>query len=74
MKKEGDYGTNHDGSKSKEYCHFCFKSGGFTDEGITMEQKINKWVELGVSQLCMTEKQARDMANGIIPHLKRWKK
>jgi len=40
--KNEDFGTNTDGSKSKEYCHFCYKDGKFLDEGITMEQKIGK--------------------------------
>ena len=42
MKRNEDFGTNGDGSKNKEYCQFCFKEGKFTDEAITMEQKISK--------------------------------
>jgi hypothetical protein len=74
LKKEEDFGTNEDNSKNKEYCQFCFKGGKFSDEGISMEQKIDNLVEIGKSKLGMTEEQARDMANGIIPNLKRWKK
>ena len=74
LKKDDDLGTNADGGKNNEYCHFCFQDGKFIDEGITMEQKIDKLVDIGKSGLGMTEEQARDMANGIIPNLKRWKK
>ncbi len=74
LQREGDFGTHADGRKSQEFCHFCFEDGKFTDEGITMEQKIEKLVELAVSQMNMPEDKAREMAEGIIPTLKRWKK
>jgi hypothetical protein len=74
LQKNEDFGTNGDGSKNKEYCHFCFQNGNFTDAGITMEQKIEKLVRLSVSQLNLPEGQARKMANEIIPILKRWRK
>lgn len=74
MQKDGDFGTNGDGSKNEEYCHFCFKDGKFTDQEITMEQKIEKIVKIAVSQMNMSEARAREMANNIIPKLKRWRK
>ena len=40
LQKGEDFGMNTDGTKSGEYCHFCFKDGKVTDEGITMEQKM----------------------------------
>jgi len=73
MKKEQDLGTEEDGSLSEEYCRFCYDNGKFTDEGITIEEKIEKLVELGVNQLGMTEEQARTLAETTLPHLKRWK-
>ena len=74
MQKTEDFGTNVDGTKNGEYCHFCFKDGGFTDEGITMEQKIDKLVNIAVSQMNMPEAKARAQATEIIPTLKRWRK
>ena len=74
LKKTEDFGTNLDDSRNNEYCNFCLKDGRFTDEGITMNQKIEKLAGIGQAKLGMTEEQARDMANGIIPRLKRWKK
>lgn len=73
MQKNEDFGTNTDGSKDKEYCHYCYLDGKFTDEGITMEEKINKNIELA-KKMGMPEEKAREMANNIIPKLKRWKK
>lgn len=73
MQKDEDFGTNTDGTKSGEYCHFCFKDGGFTDEGITMEQKIDKLVEIAASQMQIPKEKARAMAEEIIPKLARWR-
>ena len=73
MQKDEDFGTDADGTKNGEYCHFCFKDGGFTDEGITMEQKIDRLVEIAVSQMQIPKEKARAMAEDIIPKLARWR-
>jgi len=73
MTKAADFGTNADGSKNKEYCKFCYEKGKFTDEGITIEEKIAKNVEIA-TKMGWPEDKAREMANNIIPKLKRWKK
>ena len=74
MQKDGDFGTNLDNTRNKEYCTFCFNAGKFTDEGITVEQKIEKIVKIATSHLNVPITTARTMANSIIPQLKRWKK
>jgi len=71
MQKNEDLGTNTDGSKNEEYCHFCYKEGRFTEEGITREEKIKKNIEIA-TKMGMAEEEAREMANNIIPKLKRW--
>jgi Putative zinc ribbon domain len=73
LQKPEDYGTNADGSKSKEYCFHCFQGGKFLDEGITLQGKIDKNVQFG-KMMGMPEEQARQMASTILPKLKRWKK
>jgi hypothetical protein len=70
---EKDFGLNKDETKSKEYCHFCFKNGKFTDEGIKMEEKIRKNIEIA-QKMGMTEEKAKSLAENTIPKLKRWKK
>lgn len=71
MKRNEDFGTNRDGSKNKEYCKFCFKEGQFTDEGITMAQKIEKNIMIA-KRMGIPEDQAKQMAEKVIPTLKRW--
>jgi hypothetical protein len=73
IQKEQDFGTNSSGSKNGEYCNFCFKNGKFVDEGITMEQKIKKNIEIA-KKMGIPEEKAKEMANNIIPKLKRWQR
>ena len=73
MQKDDDFGTNSDGTKNGEFCHFCYKNGSFIDEGITMEQKIEKLVDIAVAKMKIPKEQARAQATQIIPTLKRWR-
>jgi hypothetical protein len=66
-----DFGTNANGIKNKEYCHFCFKSGKFIDVDITMEEKIKKNIEIA-KKMGMPEEKAKSLAENTIPKLKRW--
>ena len=74
MQRDEDFGTNADGQKNCEYCCFCYKDGGFTDEGVSMEQKMEKIVRIAVSSMRVPEAKARAQAKSIIPTLKRWRK
>jgi hypothetical protein len=74
MKIERDFGTEKDGALSQDYCNFCYQRGRFSDEGITLQEKIDKLTKIGVSTLGMTDKQARTLAETQLPNLKRWKK
>jgi hypothetical protein len=73
LQKKEDCGTNASGSRSEEYCFHCFQNGKFLDEGITLEEKIDKNVKFAV-QMGMSEHEARKMASSVLPKLKRWKK
>lgn len=74
MKDDRDFGTDENGNKVKDYCHFCYQGGHFTDEGITMGEKIEKLVSIAQDKMNMEEKEARAMASKVIPGLKRWQK
>lgn len=72
MHLEEDFGSNGDGSTNFDYCQFCFKNGYFTIPDLTMEQQIERLVDIGVSTLNMPEDKAREMAENTLPGLKRW--
>jgi radical SAM superfamily enzyme len=73
MQKDDDFGSNSDGTKNKDYCHFCYENGKFLDEGITMQEKINKNIAIAI-KMGIPEDKARTMAENTIPKLKRWMK
>ena len=73
LRKNEDSGTNADGSRSEEYCFHCFTDGKFLDEGITLQEKIEKNVKFGI-QMGMSEEMARHMCENMLPQLKRWQK
>ena len=73
MEKSEMFGTHEDGSKSDEYCTFCFQKGTFTEPDISMQEMIDKCVAIMDQQKIMPEDQARDLMTKTIPSLKRWK-
>ena len=69
-------GTNADGSKSEEYCIYCFKDGAFTG-GFTMEEMIDfcsQFVEQynKDSGQNLTQDEYKAMLRQYYPNLKRW--
>lgn len=65
-------GTDADKTISGKYCSFCYQNGKFVDEGISLQQKIEKNIKIAVS-MNMPQKQARAMAESVLPKLERWK-
>ncbi|GMQ61742.1 zinc ribbon domain-containing protein [Vallitalea maricola] len=66
------YGTNFDGSKSEDYCKYCFANGEFTED-CTMEQMIESCVPHMVgANKNMSQEEARKIMKEFFPTLKRW--
>jgi len=70
-------GTNANGSKSEDYCTFCYKNGAFTrnismDEMIEINLKyLDQWNKNSGQNL--TTEEARKQLKTFMPNLKRWK-
>ncbi|AIZ56396.1 putative zinc ribbon domain protein [Candidatus Methanoplasma termitum] len=70
-------GTNKDGSRSDDYCFYCFADGAFTRK-MTLEEMIqsnirflDEWIRsTGIE---MTEEEAIEQLREYLPTLKRWK-
>ena len=73
LEKSEDSGTNSDGSRNIGYCCFCFKNGDFKNPDLTMEQMIDKLIRLS-DKMGISQAQARELAQSVIPKLKRWQK
>lgn len=78
LEKDSDKGTENDGSKSKEYCTFCYQQGKFAQD-VTMEemvelnlQDLDEWNK--AAGLRLTKQEAREQLMEFLPRLKRWKK
>lgn len=68
------YGTEKNGTKSKDFCAYCYENGKFTFSG-SMREMIEVCVPHTASaNNAMTPEQARDMMLEWFPTLKRWKK
>ncbi len=65
------FGTESGGRPSADYCCFCRQKGAFTAD-LTRSEMIEKLVGFA-PKMGMTEAEARQMANDIIPRLKRWR-
>lgn len=66
------YGTEADGSKSGDYCSYCYEGGKFTYQG-----DMNGMIDICVPPMvehnpAMSEDQAREMMKQFFPSLKRW--
>lgn len=75
MASKEQFGTNADGSKTDEYCTYCFIDGAFADwcKDMTLDEAIEdniKYViEAGEAK---TEEEAREILRHAMPKLKRW--
>jgi AraC family transcriptional regulator len=38
LENPSQFGTDANGVRVNDYCHYCFKNGKFTDQHITMKQ------------------------------------
>ena len=77
LEKDSDKGTESDGSKSAEYCAFCYQHGKFVQD-ISMEEMV----ELNLQDLAewnksvglhLTKQEAKMQLMEFLPTLKRWK-
>lgn len=74
MPKPEDYGSNHDSTKSHDYCRYCFQHGKFIQANMTMDQMINVSAQHLAKKERMPAEQAHRLAASFIPQLKRWQK
>lgn len=69
---DGFFGTEKNGSPTNEYCKFCYQEGIFVQPNLTVGAMIQMSIDNMVSELEMPEEKARQLAQEIIPKLKRW--
>ena len=67
------YGTESNGSKSADYCKFCYDNGVFTNPNLTLEEQIESVAALMVKDFGFSPEDAMEQCKEGIPTLKRWK-
>ena len=69
--KEADYGAESDGTKSEEYCTWCYPDGAFTGE-----ESLDAFIEHAAPYMAEGVGVSRDEAISylavVLPTLKRW--
>ncbi len=73
LKQFTDFGTYSDGSINTDYCYHCYQDGAFTDQNISLEEKIAKNIAVA-QRLGISRAEAKKQAHVILPSLKRWRK
>jgi hypothetical protein len=67
------YGTELNGSKSGDYCKYCYENGAFTSPNCTLEEMIEKTAADMVKNYGFSAEEAKKQCNEALPTLKRWK-
>jgi hypothetical protein len=66
------FGTKLDGSKTQEYCTYCYQNGSFTAPDISLKEMLEKSTNILIEKRGMSAMQAKMLTNMFIPKLKRW--
>lgn len=72
MPEAGLLGSELNGTKSGEYCIYCYEGGEFKQPDITLEEMTDQCTGFMVAE-GMDEEAARTLLAGSLPALKRWK-
>lgn len=67
------YGLEANGSKSADWCKFCYENGAFTQPDLTLAEQIAQCTELMVNEFGFERADALLQCQEGLPTLKRWK-
>ena len=67
-----NYGTEADGSRTEEYCQFCYKDGSFANPHQTVDEMVRSSTAFMTSEFGMPYEQASQISNDVIRQLRRW--
>ena len=67
------HGTEADGSKSADFCKYCYDHGDFTAKGMTMDEFIEATAPMEAKALGVSLDEAVSLMATLLPRLKRWR-
>lgn len=65
-------GTEKNGSKSNEYCKYCYRDGAFTNPNMTLKEMTS--FVINQMEKINADSKIIDMTISSLPNLKRWSK
>ncbi len=71
--RNGNNGSDKDGSPSSSYCSLCYENGAFKDPNMTLEQMGEVYVK-ALQTMHVPKFLGRLMARAQLPKLQRWRK
>ena len=71
LQRPEDFGTNKDGSRNQEYCHYCFQNGAFVNPGSSMQEVID--ISAAAMRKMNMPEALIEQTKQYIPTLKRWR-
>lgn len=71
MQRPEDFGTNADGTRNTEYCHYCFQNGAFVNPNASVQDVVDLSVA-AMKRMHMPDSLI-DQTRQYIPTLKRWR-
>lgn len=74
LEKASDFGTEKDGSASKEYCHFCYQNGEWVNPEMTIQDAVKQGHQAidGMQANPVKKWFMKKGCEMMIPKLKRW--
>ncbi|MBP2134593.1 molecular chaperone DnaK (HSP70) [Methanomicrobium sp. W14] len=72
MKNDEEFGTEADGSKSMEYCTYCYRNGKFIEPDMTIDEAVSKYAPAMAKGLNMPLDKAKIMVKTYLSSLPRW--
>lgn len=73
LTQEAQLGTEQDGSRSADYCSYCYQNGQFAGD-MSMAEMIDFCVPLTAKNMNRPEAEVRADMQRYFPQLKRWAK
>jgi hypothetical protein len=73
LARDEDAGTEADGSRSAEYCVYCYRDGAFTEPDLMREEAVRKYAPMVAADLEIPLERAEEMVHQHLLTLPRWR-
>jgi len=72
MRSADEFGTEADGTRSRDSCTHCYRDGAFTDPGLTLDEAVSRYAPMMATTLDMPPGKAELMVRLYLSALPRW--